>query len=501
LEAARERRGDEPSILVRSATGDRRCTRVAVVNTDMPFLVDSIAGTVAARGLAIDLLVHPVLAAKRDGDGRLTALPEEPGVGARRESLVYLETPRIDARARRALERDLATTLTAARAAGTDWPEMRELIAQDADRVDDAEGAELLRWFGEGALTLLGHVTVARDGSQSQRRGIARKGATALVADETLAAAFDWFDKRRGEALLIVKANRLARVHRRVPLDLFIVPHREGKKAAALSIHAGMWTSAALATRPDRVPLLRRHLEEIGKSLDIQAGGHDAKALVHALTVLPHDLVIGFSQGDLERVTTAMMAGVDRPRRRHAHVLGCWQAYLERGTTSLMAVVDGPRPRLAFVTAPLRRHLFAFVWLQRDMMSTAARLQIQNLLESATGADTLDWSLQIEGSNLAMLRYVLDSRGQDREPDFAAIDARFQEMLRGWPDAVEAALAEAGGASRAAALAARYAEAFPQTYRADYGPAEAAQDIERLRRLASGERDCPLGRDARLYRL
>src|SRR5690606_3966054 len=60
---------------------------------------------------------------------------------------------------------------------------------------------------------------------------------------------------------------------------------------------------------------------------------------------------------------------------------------------------------------------------------------------------------------------------------------------------------EAGGASRAAALAARYAEAFPQTYRADYGPAEAAQDIERLRRLASGERDCPLGRDARLYRL
>src|SRR5690606_41518304 len=43
--------------------------------------------------------------------------------------------------------------------------------------------------------------------------------------------------------------------------------------------------------------------------------------------------------------------------------------------------------------------------------------------------------------------------------------------------------------------------ASPQAYRADYGPAEAAQDIERVRRLASGERDCPLGRDARLYRL
>src|SRR5690606_5730810 len=181
--------------------------------------------------------------------------------------------------------------------------------------------------------------------------------------------------------------------------------------------------------------------------------------------------------------------------------IGFAQSDLERVTTAMMAVVDRPRPRLAFVTAPLRRHLYAFVWLPRDMMSTAVRLQIQGLLENSTGADTLDWSLQIEGSTLAMLRYVLDLRGQDREPDFAAIDARFQEMLRGWPDAVEAAIADAGGASRAAALAARYAEAFPQAYRADYGPAEAAQDIERLRRLASGERDCPLGRDARLYRL
>jgi glutamate dehydrogenase len=472
LEAARERCGDEPALQVRSATGDRRVTRVAVVNSDMPFLVDSIAATVAARGLAIDLLVHPVVPARRDKAGRLIALPGEAEADARPESMVYLETPRIDARERRALEQDLLATLADVRAAVADWPQMRELIAADADTVADPEGAALLRWLGEGALTLLGHVTFGRDGGQAQRLGIARKGARVLVADETLERAFAWFDAAGGPAPLIVKANRLSRVHRRVPLDLFVVPRGERGKIAALSIHAGMWTSAALATRPEDVPVLRRHLAQIGAEFDVQPGSHDAKALVHALTVLPHDLVIGFSRADLERVTSAMMA-----------------------------VVDRPRPRLAFVTAPLRRHLFAFAWLPRDAMSTTVRLQIQHLLESATGAETLDWSLQIEGSNLAMLRYVLDLRGRDREPDFAAIDARFQEMLRGWPDAVEAALAGAGEASRAPALAARYAEAFPQAYRTAYGAAEAAHDIERIRRLGAGERDCPLGRDARLYRL
>src|SRR5690606_22227470 len=106
------------------------------------------------------------------------------------------------------------------------------------------------------------------------------------------------------------------------------------------------------STKPEDVPLLRRRLDEIGARFGFAPGGHDAKALVHALTALPHDLVIGFSSEDLARVTTAMMALVDRPR-----------------------------PRVAFVEAPLKRHMFVFVWLPRDQMSTAVRLQIQHLIE------------------------------------------------------------------------------------------------------------------------
>jgi glutamate dehydrogenase len=472
LEAARDRQTDQPALLLRSGLGDRRCTRIAVINPDMPFLVDSIAATVAAKGLAIDQLFHPILPARRDGTGRLVALPAAAGADAPAESMIYLETRRVDAKERRELERELALTLADVRAAVTDWPKMRSLIAEDAERVDDHEGAALLRWLGSGMLTLLGHVTYRRDGSQSQRLGICRRGASAFVAEETLARAFAWFEGRPGEAPLIIKANRLARVHRRVPLDLFVVPQIEDGTVTALSVHGGMWTSAALSTKPEHVPVLRRHLAEITARFGFQPGTHDAKSLVHALSVLPHDLVIGFASEDLARVTTAMMA-----------------------------VVDRPRPRLAFVTAPLRRHLFAFVWLPRDQMSTAVRLQIQALLERSTQAETLDWSLQIEGSNLAMLRYVLDIRGLERNPDTAAVDAQLQDMLRGWTDAVEAALSAGGEPNRAGALAARYAEAFPQSYRSTYGAVEAAQDIERMRHLASSENDRPLGRDARLYRL
>src|SRR4051794_19398201 len=50
----------------------RRRMRLAIVNDDMPFLVDSIAGTIGAHGIGIDRIIHPVLDVTRDAQGVLT---------------------------------------------------------------------------------------------------------------------------------------------------------------------------------------------------------------------------------------------------------------------------------------------------------------------------------------------------------------------------------------------------------------------------------------------
>src|SRR5688572_27244015 len=51
LETARRRQRGEAAMQVSSGEGLQRVTRIAVVNKDMPFLVDSIAAAVAAQGL------------------------------------------------------------------------------------------------------------------------------------------------------------------------------------------------------------------------------------------------------------------------------------------------------------------------------------------------------------------------------------------------------------------------------------------------------------------
>jgi glutamate dehydrogenase len=96
---------------------------------------------------------------------------------------------------------------------------------------------------------------------------------------------------------------------------------------------------------------------------------------------------------------------------------------------------------------------------------------------------------------------VLDFREHDLEPDEQAIDRQLQAMLRGWTEAVESELAQSEDAGRAAALSVRYAESFPAHYRHQYGPAEAARDIVRLRAYSPGDPDHPLGRQVRLCKL
>jgi glutamate dehydrogenase len=478
LAAAQTRTLGQSLVQLESASGERRHLRIALINDDMPFLVDSVAATIAAQGVGIDRLLHPVIAVERDAEGTITALGK---VGAKaatgaRESLIYVETPRVDARQRRELLEALQITLGDVRAAVTDWPAMQAEIAQDAASIaaTDGEAAALLGWLGGGMLTQLGHMTRRRDGTTAAQLGICRASAQELLADISYERAFEWFDRHDAEgtprALLAIKSNVQARVHRASPLDLFIVPVREKGKIAALSIHAGLWTSAALNAHPGEVPVLRAMVSDLIASLGFDPAGHNGKALVHAFTALPNDLLTAFDPACVRVLTTAKMALVDRPR-----------------------------PRLVMVRATLERHVFAFVWLPRDQLSTDVRLQIQAMLLGTPGAALLDWSLEVESSTLALLRFLIDVRACADLPNDAAIEAQLVDLLRGWNEAVETHLAERDGSTRVPAIAARYAGAFPQSYRSRYGPAEAARDIERLR-MIDGESDAPL-RNVRFYQL
>ena len=110
-EVAAQRVLGKSTMAIESISDDKRLTRIAIVNDDMPFLVDSIAAAIAALGLSIDRLVHPVIPVERDEKGRLTGVPKDDPEDAYRESMIYIEAARGDAKTRRQLQDSLKETL------------------------------------------------------------------------------------------------------------------------------------------------------------------------------------------------------------------------------------------------------------------------------------------------------------------------------------------------------------------------------------------------------
>ncbi|MFL6733743.1 MAG: NAD-glutamate dehydrogenase domain-containing protein, partial [Sphingomicrobium sp.] len=203
------------------------------------------------------------------------------------------------------------------------------------------------------------------------------------------------------------------------------------------------------------------------RELGFAPNSHGGKAMEHAVSTLPHDLLVGF---DPKEVRTAALTA--------------------------MSLVDRPRPRLLLLPNAVRRHVYAFAWLPRDEYTTARRKAVAAMLEAAIGNQLSSWSVELDDGELALLRFTLPIGPDAKLPDGNALDRQLVEMVRGWAPSVESDLVALVGAPRATRLGLTYLPAFPDGYRIRTASGEAACDILQLSGLAS-DRD----RAVRMWRV
>ena len=443
--------------------GHRRM-RLCIANDDMPFLVDSVAAAISARGLIIHRLLHPVVCVTRDKHGNLQSVEPLCDDRDRRESIMYIEVDRADARSRAELVSELHRALADVRAAVSDWRALQSQMRADAEKIE-GEGRGLLNWFADGAMTLLGYHVERPTGQPTDALGIFRLPGE--PTDEGGCMGAIRYFEAGGEVPLMAKADRKSTVHRSVPLDLVVVPVREGEKITGVGVHVGLWTSEALSAPVEEVPLLRQRLAELDREFGFDPAGHSGKALRHAMTSLPHDLLINLGRDAVRHLVLTSMSLADRPR-----------------------------PTLALFRSILRGHLFAFVWLPRDELTTRRRIDIGRMIAAAAEGRQTNWSVDLGDGDLARLRYTFTIDNDRATPDTAGLDRQLDEMVRGWAPAVEAKLAELAGEARATRLMLTYEAHFPAPFRARYPADDAALDIIRLDSLEDEKR-----RSVRLYRL
>ena len=459
---------------------------IEIVNDDMPFLVDSVMGELADRGLVVRLVVHPILAAERNAaTGRLSAPPAAAGnkPGAPRESLIHIHVARIDDAHRAEIVTALEQVLAEVRVCVTDWRSMvgrvHEVIAELKANpppvpVDDiAEAVQFLEWAAGDNFTLLGVRDYALAGKDRDLKpmletglGLLRggdvpllkRGGKVVTITPELRAFFD-----EPKTLIVTKANVKSRVHRRVYLDYIGVKKfdADGHPAGEFRI-VGLFTSTVYIRSTRSIPYLRRKVDAVVTRAGFNPETHSGKALVNVLETYPRDELFQIDEDQLYHFALRILQLEERPRVR----------------------VLARRDRFD-------RFVSVLVYVPRERYSGQVRALIGDYLADVFKGHVSAYYPYIQDAPLTRVHFIIGrSEGPTPNPDSATLESKVGAIVRTWVDAFGEALAGAHDSARARPLLDRYREAFAEGYRDAYSPAEAVRDIQVIEALSAAQ---PLG--------
>jgi glutamate dehydrogenase len=452
-------------------------TVIELVTDDMPFLVDSVTMELARQGHTIDLVIHPVIRVRRDGDGNLLEVIEARAnpADAKPESILHAEVGREpDPELLRKLHTDIERVLDEVDAAVHDWHAMRgraESLIGELDEheppVDPRELEEskhFLAWLAENHFTFLGYreyelidengdggLTAVPESGLGILRGAPTTKFTRLKP-RALALAHE------PRALVLTKANSRATVHRPSYLDYVGVKKFDATgRVIGERRFLGLYTTAAYRASAFEIPLLRGKVQRVLTRAGFPPDSHDAKALVEILESYPRDSLFQVAPDELFDIAMGVLTLGERQRLR------------------LFVRQDA-----------LDRFVECLVCIPRDRFNTENRERLARILIEAFGATHVDWTLQLSESLLARVHYIVHCPdGIPPDYDVPEIEARLVHAIRAWPDDLRVALIEEHGEDAGGKLHKRYERAFPPAYRDDW-PAEAAlSDIRHLERLVT----------------
>ncbi len=455
-------------------------TVIEIINDDMPFLVDSITSELNRQGLTVHLVIHPVVRVKRDAQGRLGDLYEQDSAPeeAIPESFMHVEVNALSAaetleRVRTGLER----VLDDVRAAVVDWRAMRAQMHEALGEVDAmrltlpadevAEGEAFLRWADEDHFTYLGYREYRFEtdpNSGEPALNLVEGSGLGILRDDQF-TVFDGLRHYQTQApevrefvraprvLMVSKANKHSTVHRPVHMDAILVKRfKADGTIIGERLIVGLFTSAAYNRSPREIPFVRRKVAAVIERAGFDPQSHDGKALMNIIANYPRDELFQVDVDGLYEVALGILHLQERQR------------------LALFVRKD-----------PFERFVSCLVYVPRDRYDTGLRQRIQAILEAGFNGTCSAFYTQLAESVLARIHFIIKTEpGLRPSHSVAEIEARLVAAARDWTDQLKDALAEAHGEETAGVLMARYADAFPTSYREQFTAEAAVHDIERI---------------------
>ena len=468
FELARSRKPGQVKLVVSNPAAAGH-TRIQLLHPDMPYLVDTLTLVLAARGIGVQLLGHPVLELQRDKAGKLQAV----GQGAR-ESTMLIEIDRLAQEELAPLQAELEAALAQLRAAHADGDAMRERILAAADQVSSGshgallaeESQAFLRWVADNQFIFLGSRNYRVQGKGAKACLVAdadsglglMRGAPRAPARPVAGLAAEGLHQAGGldAPVIVTKTNARSQIHRGGYMDYIgVLSFDKDGRITGEQRFVGLFADSAWGVRPWDVPLIRQRVQAVLQRSGLDANGHSGKALRHILESLPR--VELFQSTEDELYATAM---------------------------GLLGLRERVGARLFLRRDRFSRFDSVLVYLPRERFNTDLRLRIEAMLRDSLQGEFVDSTVVLGESPLVQLHLIVRSReGSASTVDAAQLNTQLAGLLRNFTDELRDALVEVCGESLGLNLGAGFGRALPAGYIEDSSAQSAADDVCELAQL------------------
>jgi glutamate dehydrogenase len=459
--------------------------RLIVANDDMPFLVDSIALALNKLHVKALIMLHPVVQVKRTPAGVISGVNARQSAG---ESFIYVELAPLPKGLNLAkLRQTLLQVLNSVRVCVQDWHSMENAIEKVLQSDDVApekmvgeeapEIKDFIRWLHDRNFVFLGHASyVPAAKKNAAKKGSGKNGAkksasVPLVIDSKKSlglyrlnnendTAIEYSNQTIGKtAITITKASNMAIVHRNAHMDLVVIKHfaKDGGLRSETRF-LGLFTSNVYYQSAIQIPIIRLKIGRVLMRAGYKPTSHSGKALRTIFEFLPRDEVFLMSEDALFDIGMGVLAA---------------EAY--------------PQVRLFIRHDPFNRFVSALVYIPKERFSSDIRETITAMLQTQLHATIDTLYAQISDSPLARLHVVLDTQGKRVQYDLQRLENTIAALVNNWADGLHDALLLNYPKQAGEALAARYGDAFPNTYIYGHDAVAAGHDIRKIESCLHGD--------------
>lgn len=457
-------------------------TVVEIINTDRPFLIDSIASELLNSNQSIEVLFHPILNIKRDEKDKLVDIDDvasgKKGYGP--ESYIHIQLENLlSEQEMQELEGKLLEVIDDVIKATTDWPQMLEKLEGVIESFgkmpeglyeDDIDEARLfMQYLHNNNFTLLGYVCDDVKKTKNAGRKFARVRNSSLglfsgrrdILNKDLQSenGVSALDQSKHLVVISKLVDRFSTVHRRVPFDMIAVKRLDNKgNLIGRHVFIGLFTSSTYSCRTSEVPIVRKRVERTLEKAAFGRDSHDDKALEHILEKYPRDELFQIAVDDLYPIALGILRLQERQR------------------TALFTRMD-----------ILGRYMSCIVYTPREIYNSRFRKRAMKILEEGLDGKVTNFHTTLDDSPLARVLFTVSLDPLNKKTHkISEIEDRLIEVSRGWDDALKHALVDIEGKKQGSLLFNTYQGAFGEAYKEKFDGHAAVYDIRQLEQIDEG---------------